>query len=255
VSATLSEQDREAGQDRPVLAMLPRRRGRIDYRANADGTLWGSEEWSIARGADGLRVLTAHCEMRFEAEDVVRDSVLSVHPDFHPHDAFVRIMNKGKVTGTGWFRFSDDVAECESWTEAEGRISQKMEIRRPIRSFGVHAVQSDGWLAAPFPYEKGPGHTHYFGKNLLHSIHHFGATGPFIATTGSGLHYVGEERIEVPAGSFDCHHLRFAGLTNNHPDYDFWVTRDGDYLYVRGIVGGYMDSTFELARLEGSEPL
>jgi hypothetical protein len=234
---------------------LPRRRGIIDYRHRASGEKWGEEEWTMSRGSDGLRVLTAHCEMRFGNEDVVRDSLVSVHPDFHPHDAFVRIMNGGAVTGSGWFRFTDDEASCESWTAAEGRISQRMPIQRPIRSFGVHAVQSDGWLAAPFPYEKGAGHVHFFGRNLLHSTHHFGATGPFIATTGSGLEYVGPETVTVPAGTFDCHRLRFVGLTNNHPEYDLWVTRDGDFLYIKGIVGGYMDSVFELSRLEGEEPL
>jgi hypothetical protein len=80
-------------------------------------------------------------------------------------------------------------------------------------------------------------------------VHHLGATGPMIATSGSGLDYVGPETIEVPAGRFDCHRIRFAGLTNNHPPYDMWVTRDGDFLYVRGEVAGYMDSVFELESL------
>jgi hypothetical protein len=235
--------------------LLPRRRGRIDYRHAKDGGKWGEEEWTMTRGRDGLRVLTSHCEMRFGSEDVVRDSVLSVHPDFHPHDAYVRIMNDGAVTGTGWFRFTDDEAACESWTLDEGRISQRLPIERPIRGFGVHAVQSDGWLAAPFPYDRGEGHVHFFGRNLLHSTHHFGATGPFIVTTGSGLEYVGPETVSVAAGSFDCHRLRFVGLTNNHPDYDLWVTRDGDFLYVKGVVAGYMDSLFELSWLEGEAPL
>jgi hypothetical protein len=234
---------------------LRRRRGRIEYRHAKGGGKWGEEEWMMTQGRDGLRVLTAHCEMRFQDEDVVRDSLLSVHPDFHPHDAVVRIMNKGEVTGSGWFRFTDDEAICESWTAAEGRISQRIPITRPIRSFGIHAVQSDGWLAAPFPYEKGPGHVHFFGRNLLHSTHHFGATGPFIVTTGSGLQYAGRETVEVAAGTFDCHRVRFVGLTNNHPEYDMWLTRDGDFLYVKGIVQGYMASVFELACLEGEEPL
>ena len=138
-------------------AAVPRMRGRVEYSARATGDVWGFEDWSITRGADGLRVFSAHCEMRFGDEDVVRDNTLSVHPDFHPHDAFVRIMNKGSVTGTGWFRFTDDEAECESWSVDAGRISQRFPIKRPTRGFGVHAVQGDGWLAATFPYEKGRG--------------------------------------------------------------------------------------------------
>ena len=231
---------------------LPARTGRIEYRRRGSGELWGQDEIRITRGADGLRVFAAHCEMHFDGENVVRDSVLSVQNDFHPRDAFVRIMRRGRLTGTGWFLFSDTEAICESWTEAEGRISQRMAITRPIRGFGIHAVQGDGWLGATFPYDKGPGHVQFFGRNLLHSLHHFGATGPFIVTSESGLRYVGPETVTVPAGTFDCHRIAFVGLTNNHPDYDMWLTRDGDFIYVKGEVGGYMDSVFELAELKGA---
>ena len=228
---------------------LPRLRGRVDYIAQASGEVWGFEDWSITRGPDGARVFAAHCEMAFGDDDVVRDNTLSVLSDYHPHDAYVRIVNKGAVTGTGWFRFTDDEAICESWTANEGRISQRMPIARPIRGFGVHAVQGDGWLAATFPYDKGPGHTQFFGRNLIHSLHHFGATGPFIHTSGSGLRYVGDETVTVPAGTFDCYRVAFVGLTNDHPPYDMWLTRDGDFLYVKGVVEGYMDSRFELVSL------
>jgi hypothetical protein len=229
---------------------IPRVRGRVEYIAQSSGEVWGFEEWSITRGADGMRVFSAHCEMAFRKDEVVRDNTLSVHPDFHPHDAYVRIMNKGSVTGTGWFRFTDTEAECESWSIEYGRISQRYPISRPTRGFGVHAVQGDGWLAAIFPYDKGPGHTQFFGRNLIHSLHHFGATGPFIHTTGSGLRYVGDETITVKAGTFDCYRVAFVGLTNDHPAYDMWLTRDGEFTYVKGVVEGYMDSRFELASLE-----
>ena len=228
---------------------LPRLRGRVEYKARATGEVWGFEDWSITRGADGMRTFAAHCELAFGTEHVVRDNILSVHPDFHPHDAFVRIMNKGVVSGSGWFRFTDTQAECESWSADYGRISQNYPIVRPTRGFGVHAVQGDAWLAATFPYDKGPGHTQFFGRNLIHSLHHFGATGPFIHTSGSGLKYVGDETVSVPAGRFDCYRVAFAGLTNDHPAYDMWLTKDGEFLYVKGVVEGYMDASFELVSL------
>jgi hypothetical protein len=230
-------------------AYLPRLTGRVSYRNRSDGAKWGFEEWRITRDADGTRVMSAHCEMTFGEENVVRDSVISVLSDFHPRDAYVRIIRDGHLTGTGWFLFSDDEAQCEGWSVDNGRISQRMAIKRPIRGFGIHAVQGDGWLGATFPYDKGPGHTQFFGRNLLHSLHHFGATGPFITTSGSGLNYVGRETIEVPAGIFDCHRVRFIGLTNQHPDYDMWLSADGEFLYVKGVVQGYMDSDFLLETL------
>jgi hypothetical protein len=232
-----------------AFAPIPRIRGRVTYRRRGGGEQWGFEDWSITRGADELRVFAAHCEMTFDGQSTIRDNVLSVDAAFQPIDAFVRIMRDGGLTGSGWFRFSDTEAECESWSADAGRISQCFPIQKPIRGFGVHAVQGDGWLAATFPYENGPGHTQFFGRNLLHSLHHFGATGPYIHTSGSGLRYVGPETIEVPAGRFDCHRVAFVGLTNDHPPYDMWITRDGEFLYVRGEVQGYMDSVFELEEL------
>ena len=234
-----------------TFAPLSRRDGLISYRTAA-GAEWGFERWGMTRGADGMRVLNAHCEMAFGEDAVVRDSVLSVDADYSAHDAYVRIMNHGEVTGSGWFTFADGSATCEARTKAQGRISQTMPIARPFRGFGIHAVQSDGWLAAVFPFDRGAGHVQFWGRNLMHSLHHLGATGPFFTTTHSGLEYIGAQRVEVPAGVFDCHRIAFRGITNDHPPYEMWLTRDGDFLYVKGVVGGYMDSVFELVEQNGA---
>lgn len=231
---------------------LPRRRGRISYRHRNDQAEWGFEDFTLTRDAAGGRCLSVHCEMAFDAEHVVRETVLNVDAAFQPLDAYVRILNHAVPTGAGWFRFGDDAAEGESFTRDQGRISQRVPIERPMRGFGVHALMGDGWLAASFPFERGAGHTHFLGnQNLLHSLHHFGATGPRLEISASGLTYIGRETISVPAGSFDCHRLAFTGMTNAHPPYHMWISADGDYLYVQGVVEGYMDSLFVLEQLEG----
>ena len=120
-----------------------------------------------------------------------------------------------------------------------------------MRGFGVHALIGDGWLATSFPFDRGPGHTHFWGPSLLHSLHHFGATGPMLVTSISGLTYEGREAVDVPAGRFDCHRLSFTGMTNNHPPYTMWISADGDYLYVKGEVAGYMDGLFQLEHITG----
>ena len=60
----------------------------------------------------------------------------------------------------------------------------------------------------------------------------------------------GDETITVPAGTFDCYRVAFVGLTNDHPAYDMWLTRDGEFTTSRGVVEGYMDSRFELVSLD-----
>lgn len=227
--------------------------GRIAYRRRGDGALWGEEHWTIRHSPDGSRTLTVHCAMRLGEDDVVRDTVLGVDAAFQPVDAYVRIANHGRMTGTGWFRFDQRHAEGESWTAAQGRIRQRIAITRPIRGFGIHALMGDGWMTASFPAEAPPGTTHMWGQNLLHSIHHLGATGPMLATSSSGLTFAACEEVQVKAGSFACRAYDFAGMTNGHPPYRMWISDDADRLYVRGEVGGYMDSLFELETLDGGE--
>ncbi|WP_145960913.1 hypothetical protein [Sphingosinithalassobacter portus] len=205
----------------------------------------------MTRGADGMRVLSAHCEMALDGVNVVRDSLLAVDGEYHPHDATVRIMNDGRWSGDGWFRFDEDIASCEAVSRSGGRVSQRVPISRPMRGFGQHALQSDAWLTATYPIEKGPGSQHFWGTNLMHSLHHLGATGPALEQTSSGLEFVGREAISVAAGDFTCFRMRLIGISNDHPPYDMWVTDDGDFLYVKGVVAGYMDSVFELESLSG----
>lgn len=235
----------------PAFTPLPRRSGRIAYRSASTGALWGIEDFTISRDVDGGRTLMVQCEMRHGSEEVVRYTTLAVDARFQPVEAHVRILNQGRPTGSGWFRFTEAEAEAETATQAEGRLSQRRAITRPMRGFGIHALIGDGWLAASFPFEKGPGHTHFWGPSLLHSLHHFGATGPMLVSSTSGLRYEAREAVTVPAGTFDCHCLSFQGMTNNHPPYRMWISADGDFLYVKGEVAGYMDGLFQLEELIG----
>ncbi len=233
---------------------LRRRAGRIAYRSATSGDLWGLEDFSVRLQADQGRTLMVSCEMAHGEAHVTRFSTLAVDAAFQPLEAHVRILNHGRPTGSGWFRFTEDMAEAETATLAEGRLSQQQPIARPMRGFGIHALMGDGWLAASFPFDRGPGHTHFWGPSLLHSLHHFGATGPMLVTSTSGLRHEAREEVTVPAGSFDCHRLSFQGMTNNHPPYTMWISADGDFLYVKGVVEGYMDGLFQLEHLIG-EPL
>jgi len=232
-------------------APLPHRSGHIAYRSASTGALWGTEDFTVTRDADGGRTLMVQCDMRHGEEDVTRFTTLAVDAAFQPVEAHVRILNHGKPTGSGWFHFTDSEAQAETATLAEGRLSQRRALVRPMRGFGVHALIGDGWLATSFPFDRGPGHTHFWGPSLLHSLHHFGATGPMLVTSISGLTYEGREAVDVPAGRFDCHRLSFTGMTNNHPPYTMWISADGDYLYVKGEVAGYMDGLFQLEHITG----
>ena len=83
------------------------------------------------------------------------------------------------------------------------------------------------------------------------------AMAPLITEARIFLEYMGEETTTVAAGTFACRHYRFsdenAGMATKdgaHPLYDLWVTADDDAIFVKGGVGGYMQTWYELVELE-----
>lgn len=89
---------------------------------------------------------------------------------------------------------------------------------------------------------------------MLTSPDHRGATGPMLFPLGFGLEFVGKEKVTVAAGTFDALHFRYvdtAGqLPEEHPPCDVWCTADGDYVFLKGGVGGYTQTAYELVELQ-----
>ena len=228
------------------------RSGRIDYfidgHPDFPDRLWGIEHWRMTHHADGHRVMRAYCELH-DDPPLIRDVITCVDADYHPHDTFARLIKDDRFFGSTWYRFSDTEAELQGNTVELGRISETAEISRAMRGFGSHNLTSDAWLTARYDFSKGPG-VQMFENNLLTSTDHRGATGPAFARSVSGLEYFGTEMINVPAGDFECHHFALVGTSHNHPPYDYWVTADGDFLYVRGVVTEPYNWSFELSTIE-----
>jgi hypothetical protein len=231
------------------------RRGRINYVSELPknaGEVWGYETFSIMEAPDGMRVAHIHCELDFDGLSVARDIVQSVKRDFDPHDGYVRLTVDGAFRGAASYRFTDKECVCEAFNVRDGAISQRFPLEpRPIRGLGTHALVSDGWSAATLDFARGP-YRHDFKRNVVVSTHHLGATGPSIMPTDAGLEFLGEETVRTPAGEFRCRKIAYVGMTTtNHPPYIMWLTMDGDNLYVKGVVEGYLAARFELVELAG----
>jgi hypothetical protein len=239
----------EAVMNTPPFRALKRRAGKLAYLRTTDGSSWGFEDWSMTVGEDGRRTLAVHCELQTMDMHVARDIVQSVGADFFPHDASVRLMIDGKWAGHATYRFEQNEVICDGFNAASGVVRQSHPITHPHRGFGTHALQGDAWLCARMDLSRGP-HEQIFQGNIMCSDHHLGATGPAIMTTNSGFAYLGLESVSVPAGRFDCHRFRLIGSSIDHPPYDMWLTADGDFIFVKGIVEGYMAAAFELLDLK-----
>jgi hypothetical protein len=229
-------------------------RGAIRYTSNKPERLGqerGREYFSITKQIDGTSVIHAHCEIDDEP-NVIRDVVMSVNEQWHPIDCSVRLTVGDKYEGTGLMRFTDSYAECETFNRRDGRISQRLEIPQRPRWLGAHPIIGDALGLRIYDLNKGPGRE-FFEHMMLTSPDHRGASGPMLYALGWGLAFVGRERVTVEAGSFDALHFQYvetAGqLPQEHPLYDVWCTDDGDYIFLKGAVGGYMQTYYELTEL------
>jgi hypothetical protein len=231
-------------------------RGKILYTSKKPERLdqeRGREYFTITRQPDGTDVVHAHCEID-DAPMVVRDVVQALdHDTSAPLDCHVRLTVGDAFEGSGWFRFADNLVECETFNRKDGRITQRIELAQPVQWMQCHPIVGDALLMKAYDLSAGPG-KRFLDNVMLSSPDHRGATGPMLFRLGFGIQYVGRERIEVRAGEFEAHHFQVvdtAGqLPEEHPPYDVWCTADDDYILLRAGVGGYMQTHYELVELD-----
>lgn len=212
----------------------------------------GREYFTLTEQADGTDVLLAHCEIDDEP-NVIRDVAIALrHNSSRPLDCSVRLTVGDQFEGSGWMRFNDGYAECETFNVRDGRISQRIEIASAVRWLQSHPIVGDALLMKLYDLDQGPGKT-FFPDLFLTSPDHRGATGPLLFHTGFSIVYVGEEDISVVAGDFRARHFQVTDTAGNlpeeHPPYDVWCTADDDYILLRAGAGGYMQTHYELVEL------
>jgi hypothetical protein len=223
-------------------------RGRIDYLHDQQGER-GREWFTITAHADGARTLRAQCEM--DDEDLLRDVTYSVDARWRPLDAFVRLVRQDQFVGSAWFRFHDRGAECEAFTVADGRTSQRVELERRPTLFAAHPLVGDGWQAAAYDFSRGPGRQR-LELCTNSSSRPDGGSGPSLGVVHKDLEFVGEETVTVPAGRFRARRMRIHPLMPamaHWPPLEFWVAGE-DNLLVR-MRWDLLESSYDLVELEG----
>ncbi len=231
-------------------------RGKILYTSKQPdrmNTERGREYFTLTRQTDGLSVLHAHCEID-DAPDVIRDVTSSFETaTMAPVDGFVRLSVGSRFEGCGWFQFDESRARCNSFNVNAG--SETVELETQIRTtwFGHHAIINDGFLSRFFPLDAPPSKI-WMNSVMMSSPDHRGATGPMLFPMRFGLVYVGNETITVKAGKFEARKFQITDTAGNlpqeHPPYAMWCTADEDGLFLKGGVGGYMQTYYELVELD-----
>ena len=178
-------------------------RGRIDYLTDGIGEM-GREWFTLTAHGNGDRTTRSLTEM--DDYELVRDVTYTVDRQFRPLDCFTRVLVKDRLVGTGWCRFSEGLAECETWTAAEGRVSQRWPLAEPLRFFGPHSVLNDVWQMASFDFSKSERIQPFpVAWRLWSSPLIWGGSGPLLCLStaltppdkppGDALEFVGEEKI------------------------------------------------------------
>ena len=212
----------------------------------------GIEHFRFTHHTDGKRTLRAHCEIEEPHPSVLRDIVYSLDEHGRPMDCHVRLTVDDRFMGSGWFRFTQDFVECESYGPTIGRLSQRMPLNGPIDGMGTHPVVADGYLLSLFDWVEGEKKKL---RVMLPSPDHRGATPPIIAEVNIDAVFLGRETVTVKAGTFAAKHFQFiddgsSGMAGQHPPYDVWITDDADAIMLQGGVGGYMQTWYELIALD-----
>ncbi len=234
-------------------------RGRIEYtsrKPGLEGAVRGGEHFAFTHHTDGRTTLRAHCCIEEPAPTVMRDIIYSLDEAGRPFDCLVRLTVGDRFMGAGMvvFDHAAGTVSCDSHGPTIGRLQQTLPIGGHLDGFGTHPIVGDAYMTKCMDLSKGPHRREI--RCLLPSPDHRGATPPMIAEVRIGLEYVGDEQAVCAAGTFACHHFRFVDESaggmggKEHPVYDMWVTADDDRLFVRGGVGGYMATWYELVELD-----
>jgi hypothetical protein len=214
---------------------------------------YGRERFSYSWHPDGQWTMRSVCEIEagvVRDRHVVREVTYTLDREHRPLDCFIRLHQDGAFLGTGWIRFTASAAECEVFNRTLGRVSQRYELTEPVRSFGAHSLTCDITHCAR--YDHGSRERIQRTRALMSSLEHDGCSGPFLSEIEFGIEYAGRESVRVPAGTFEADHYVFhlqGTLPDEHPTEELWCL-PGSFVFVKIAVGGYMNSTFELAELD-----
>lgn len=221
-------------------------RGKVLYLTDGVGEM-GREHFHVTITPDGTRTLRATCEM--DDDDLLRDVVMTVDARWRPLDAFVRLTIGGTFAGSSWFRFTDDLAECQAYTARDGRIDQRFATAGRVASLGTHPVHGDAWSLAKFPVREPGALIEVTDLNFTTSHAANGGTGPYLMPSSGRMkrRYVGRETIDVQAGRFDAH--RFQMVFSDYPPIDIWAT-DVDCMPLR-LRWDLLRQTYELVEVSG----
>lgn len=200
--------------------------GKLSYRHKATGHERGREFWSLTRNRDGTR--TMRCLSLTDDSRFVRDTTYTLGADHRPADAFVRLQVGDQFVGAGYFRVDGDQLQVVADGAAFGRVAQTLRVPR-LFHIETHAVMLDGWFCWSLDLSQ-PNEQRVVHYNT--STQWNGTDGPLGQLETISAVVIGDERVCVPAGTFQATHFRLTSAQKGVASADLWVT-GADHLLLK----------------------
>ena len=206
--------------------------GRLLYRQLSTGAERGREDFSLTRNRDGSRTL--RCLAMTDDSKFVRDVTYTLGADERPIDIFVRLQVDERWVGTGYFRTVGQRLHLVADGDDTGHSRQRVRVPERFHVM-THAVMLDGWTF--WAYDDAVG-----GEQVLTvyntSTRWNGTDGPLGRLEPLRVEWVGEEDIEVPAGTFPTRRYRVVSDVLDVPASELWITGE-DNILVRYLWRDY----------------
>ena len=192
-----SAQSQEPENKGPNKNIVRWAKGTYLYRGISDGRLRGTEDWTLTVHPDGSRTMRMWNDLY--ARNGHLTATLRVAEDFRPIEAHVSYWTQGQFKGSGLFTVTGDRLEAIT-NGPQGRIAETIDVPDGF-SIVTHPLAGDGWHTWYYDRDKGGEQT-----GMVYNIDSTpDPTKPAIGKLEpQALEYIGEETIEVPAGTFEA---------------------------------------------------
>lgn len=219
--------------------------GRIAYRGG-DGTALGEERFELCHHAGG-HTLRATCEL--DDIGLLREVSMTMDAHWHPLDAFSRIIRGGRLTATNWFSVDRGTVRVESRVAGAGRVSQHFDQTPPITYIGLHPLQGDALITTQVPRAHRGGY--HSVRALTNSVAESGDQGLYAVPVSIDVACLGEEALEVAAGTFTAEKFALR-WSPDWPPAHLWVRR-GSALFLK-LTWSQISNWYELVELHEDGP-
>lgn len=214
--------------------------GRIQYLAG-DGRETGRERFELIGSPAGV-TLRAFCEMDDVA--LTRDVTLAMDAQWRPLDGFCRISRHGAREAALWFDVGAHDVVLNGWIGGARVEQARLALTEPLVYLGLHPLQGDALIVNA----RGTDHPGVFVPIACatNSISPDGDEAVGVRPVTIEVAYLGEERIQVPAGSFVARHYALR-WDPSWPAADLWV-RAEDCVFLK-LDWSHVDASYVLAEL------